>query len=91
MYVTKEKVLLKSENPKTLGEISEFLRALADKVQDGNLILKQAGEEVNLSLPQNCVLEVKVEEEPRGDTKKYQLEVEIEWSENGKEQEIELA
>lgn len=85
-----EKVLLKSESLKTLTEISEFLRTLADKIESGNLVLKQAGEEVNLNLPENCVLEVKVEEELKGNTKKYQVEVEVEWTEGEENQEVEI-
>lgn len=85
-----EKILLKSESLKTLTEISDFLRTLADKIQSGNLVLKQDDNEVNLSLPQNCVLEVKVEEELKGGVKKYQVEVEIEWKEGEENQELEI-
>lgn len=88
--MTNEKILLKSESSKTLTEISNFLRTLADKIQSGNLVLKQDDNEVNLSLPQNCVLEVKVEEEQKGDVKKYQVEVEIEWKEGEENKELEI-
>lgn len=90
VYMTKEKILLKGENTKTLEEISDFLKTLADKIQSGNLTLNQAGKEVNLNLPPKCVLEIEVEEKPKGDRKKHQLEIEIEWFEDGQEQEIKI-
>ena len=86
-----EKILLKSEDLKSLEEIADFLRQLADKVQTGRLTLKQAGEEVNLSLPGKCVLEVKVDEEVKGKTKKYELDVEIEWKEGEGTGELKIA
>lgn len=86
-----EKVLLKSEDLKSLEEIADFLRQLANKIQTGQLTLKQAGEEVNLSLPGKCELEVKVEEEVKADTKKYQLEIEIEWKEGEETSELKIA
>lgn len=89
--MARENVLLKSESSKSLPEIAEFLRELADKVQSGNLTLKQGEEEVNLNLPNTCVLEVKVEEEPKGTGKKYQVEVEVEWKEGESEQEVQIA
>jgi amphi-Trp domain-containing protein len=86
-----EKILLKSEKLKSLEEIADFLRQLADKVQTGQLTLKQGGEEVNLSLPDKCVLEVKVDEEMKGKAKKYELEVEIEWKEGQGSGELKIA
>ncbi len=86
-----EKVLLKSEDIKSLAEISDFLNKLAGKIQTGKLTLKQAGDEVNLTLPGKCVLEVKVEEEVKANTKKYQLEIEIEWEEGETAGEIKIA
>ncbi len=76
-----EKVLLKSEEKMGRGSVAAFLRNLADKVESGQVVLKQGQEEISLSLPQDLVLEIKVEEETKGKGIKMCLEVEMEWYE----------
>lgn len=78
----RETVLFKSEEPKTSAEVAAFLRLLADKVSDGQVILKQGATELALDIPNNVVLEIKAEEElNKQGVKKLSLEVEIEWRE----------
>ncbi|WP_029898863.1 amphi-Trp domain-containing protein [Desulfohalovibrio reitneri] len=76
-----EKVLFKSEEPSSRGDAAKFLRQLADKVESGHVVLKQAGEETSLDLPENLTLEVKAEQEMKpGRAGKMSLEVEMEWT-----------
>jgi amphi-Trp domain-containing protein len=76
----KEVRLFKSEERKTRAEVSDFLTQLADKLNQGQVILRQGAEELSLELPQNLILEIQVEDE---DKKKkgtqHSLEVEIKW------------
>lgn len=76
-----EIVLFSSEEPSTAPEVAAFLRNLADKVESGQVILRQGQDEVTMSLPHNIVLEVKAEEEMKRSGKKFSLEVELEWKE----------
>jgi amphi-Trp domain-containing protein len=78
-----EIVLFKSEQRSSQGEVAAFLRTLADKVESGQVILRQGSEELTLAIPQNLVLEIKAEEETskRKSGKKMSLEVELEWQE----------
>jgi amphi-Trp domain-containing protein len=73
-----EKVLFKSEEKKTKGEIADILHTIADKIDKGTLILKQASTEIPLEFPDQMVLELKVEEE-KGEKLKKSLEIELEW------------
>ncbi len=79
----KETKLFKSEERKNRGEVSEFLHLLADKVNDGQVVLRQGKEEINLTMPHNLILEIQVEDE---DKKRkgiqHSLEVEIKWFDN---------
>jgi amphi-Trp domain-containing protein len=77
-----EKVLFKSEEPSSRGDAAQFLRQLADKVESGHVVLKQAGEETSLDLPESLTLEVKAEQEEKkpGRPGKLSLEVELEWT-----------
>jgi len=76
----KEVRLFKSEERKNRSEVSEFLHQLADKINDGQVVLRQGKEEITLSMPHSLILEIQVEDE---DKKRkgiqHSLEVEIKW------------
>jgi len=76
----KEVRLFKSEEKMTRSNLSAFLHQLADKLEEGNILLRQGGEDVNLELPHNLILEIQVEDE---DKKRkgvqHSLELEIKW------------
>lgn len=75
----KEVVLFKSEEKRSTADVAAFLRQLADKVEQGEVILRQGSEELTLSLPSMVTLEVKAEEESSKSGPKHSLEVELEW------------
>lgn len=74
-------IIFESEETKALAEVADFLRTLADRLAEGRLTFRRGSEEVNLVLPQNVVLELKVEEKVKKGRTKHHLEVEIEWME----------
>jgi amphi-Trp domain-containing protein len=75
--MAKEIVLFKSEERKSLTEVAAFLRELADRLDSNRVTLRQGAEELTLTIPNQVVLEIKVEDEGT----KHSLEVEIEWKE----------
>jgi amphi-Trp domain-containing protein len=87
--VSKEKVLFKSEEQREASEVAEFLRQLADRIEQRVVVLRKGDEEVILKLPPVFTLEVKAEEEISKKGKvEYSLEVELEWKPgDGKKQE----
>ncbi|MBC8504911.1 MAG: amphi-Trp domain-containing protein [Anaerolineales bacterium] len=76
----KETRLFKSEERKSRSEVSAFLNQLADKINEGQVVLRQDKEEITLTMPQSLILEIQVEDE---DKKRkgiqHSLEVEIKW------------
>ena len=74
----RETVLFKSEEKKAAGDIANTLRQIADKIDDGTMILKQGHEEIKLEFPKSMVLELKIEEE-QGKRQKRSFEIELEW------------
>lgn len=75
-----EMVLFSSEERRQVSEVADFLRELANKLQEGQVILRQGDSEVPLTIPKEVVLEIKAEEETKGSGKiKRSLEIEIEW------------
>jgi amphi-Trp domain-containing protein len=77
----KEVVLFESEERKDLASVVAFLHQLADKLAENQVILRQGSEEIVVDVPNNVVLELKVEEEDKKGKMKRTLEVEIEWME----------
>lgn len=76
-----ETVLFKSEERKDLPGVVEFLRHIADKLAQNEVTLRQGANELKLSIPNQVVLEIKVEEEAKQNSSKRSLEIEIEWTE----------
>ena len=79
----KEKRLFKSEEPKNRTEVGEFLNQLAEKITNGEVVLRQGNEELVLHFPRNLVLEVQVEDEDKKSKGiQHSLEIEIKWFDN---------
>ncbi len=75
----RETVLFKSEEKKASRDIANTLRQIADKIDDGSIILKQGSEEITVEFPEKMVLELKIEEE-QGKRLKKSFEIELEWN-----------
>ena len=79
----KEKRLFKSEEPKNRTQVSEFLHQIAEKIVNGEVVLRRGPEELVLQFPMNLILEVQVEEEDkRSKGIQHSLEIEIKWMDN---------
>ena len=87
----KETRLFKSEERRSRADLSAFVHQLADKISEGQVVLRQGQEEITLQLPQSLILEVQVEDEDKG-TKgiQHSLEVEIKWFDDEQEGSLEL-
>ena len=83
--MSKEVILFTSEEPQSLKNVAAFLRELADRLDSNQVILRKGAEELTVSIPDNVVLEIKVEEEAKKQRTQRSLEIEIEWYE-GEEQ-----
>jgi amphi-Trp domain-containing protein len=76
-------VLFKSEEMKDLRSVSGFLHQLADKLAKNQVVLRQGREEIQVTIPDYVVLEVKAEQEIKKGRKQRSLEVKIQWIEGG--------
>lgn len=75
-----ETKLFKSEERKNRADVGAFLHQLADKIIEGQVVLRAGQEEITLEIPHNVVLEIQVEDEDKK-TKgmQHSLEIEIKW------------
>ncbi len=87
----RETRLFKSEERKNRSELSLFIHQLADKINEGQVVLRQGEQEIRLQIPQSLILEIQVEDEDKG-TKgiQHSLEVEIKWFDDGQGGPLEL-
>ena len=76
----KETRLFKSEERKSRSDVSVFLHQLADKISEGQVVLRQGQDEITLQLSHSLILEVQVEDEDKKSKgTQHSLEVEIKW------------
>lgn len=75
----KETILFKSEEKRDLQSVVAFLHQLADKLAQKEVVLRQGEQEITVEIPDQVVLELKVEEEDKKRKTQRSLEVEIEW------------
>jgi amphi-Trp domain-containing protein len=76
----KETKLFKSEERKSRSDVSAFLHQLADKISEGQVVLRQGREEIALQIPHSLILEVQVEDENKKSKGiQHSLELELKW------------
>lgn len=79
----KETELFKSKEAKSRAEVAEFLHQMAEKIANGEVILRRGTEELVLPIPMNLILEVEVEDEDKQSKGiEHSLEIEIKWFDN---------
>jgi amphi-Trp domain-containing protein len=72
--------LFKSEEAKKRVAVGEFLHQIAERVANGEVVLRRGTEELVLQIPENLILEVQVEDEDKkAKGIQHSLEIEIKW------------
>jgi amphi-Trp domain-containing protein len=75
-----ERVLFESEQHATRADVADYLRSVADKLDDGGPItLEQGADSVTLTPPGTVEFEVKAEHEGPEDAGEHSIELEMEW------------
>jgi len=75
-----ERVLFESEQYASRSEVADYLRTVADRLEDGDAIsLEGSGDPVTLDPPATVEFEVKAEHEGPTDAGELSLELELEW------------
>ena len=86
-----ENVIMKSEDKRSRSEVVSFLREIASKIDTGVVKLVQGDASVDLEIPENLTLELKVEEKIKQHKPvKMQLEIELEWYVGKRKESVEL-
>jgi amphi-Trp domain-containing protein len=77
----RKKILLKSKDRRAVGDVADFLRELADRLAQNELVLRQGSHEVQVSIPDRVVLGLKVKEKPSKRGTKRRLTLSLGWTE----------
>ena len=89
--MVKKAKLFNGKERKSRAEVSEFLRQLSEKVADGQVTLRQAGDDLVLALPASLVMKVKVtrKNKPAKGTR-HTLTLKLTWREGDQEEPLAL-
>lgn len=80
-----KKILFKSEEIKTVDQVAEALRLLADKIANKQEIsLDNGNEKVGFTVPDSVEFELKFKEKAKRDGVKTSFEIELEWGPDSK-------
>ena len=86
--MAKKQRLFRQKERKSRAEVSEFIRELGEKIGEGEIILRQTPEDLELAMPQHMSLKVKVTKKakPHKGTK-HKMTVQLTWYESDHEDE----
>ena len=88
--MSREETLLNSEEQKDTQEVVDFLRELAESLENRKLTLKKGSDEVDVEVPSSMEMEIELEEESKKRGIKHELEIELEWYDEDQEGEVEI-
>lgn len=77
----KEIKLFKAIEKKSISEVAEFLRQLADRLDKNKVSLRRDDKKIKLDIPDRVELEIEVEKEIGKRKTEIELAIEIKWIE----------
>lgn len=72
-------IMYKSEQQMSRSQLAAFLRDMADRIENQNLVLKSNGQEATVEIPEQVELEVEYQSKQKAAGPRYELELEVEW------------
>lgn len=89
--MVKKVKLFKGKERKSRAEISEFLAQLSEKVGSGQVVLRQAHDDLVLDLPQGLDLKVKVTQKNKPSKGlRHKLTLKLTWREGDRDEPLSL-
>lgn len=74
-----DKVLISEKGNKTSKELSEFLRTIADKIDEGKLTLTKGKESVDLEFPDDMGFRFKIKDDVSRKETKRKVQIGFRW------------
>ncbi len=86
----RKRVLLKSKKRQDVQTVADFLRGLADRLENNEIVLQQGDQDVSLLLPDRVSFSVKVKEKIKKRGKKQSLQLKLKWVEGDQREGVSL-
>ncbi|MGD2146699.1 MAG: amphi-Trp domain-containing protein [Anaerolineae bacterium] len=84
----KKRVLIRSKEQRSTLEIAEFLRQLADRLEQNEVVLLRGDEETRLAVPDEATFKLRVKESVKKRKTKHQLKLTLRWQDGGKKRDL---
>ena len=79
-----DKVLITDKGNKSSKEVSDFLRKVADKIDEGSLTLKRGGDSLNLDFPRDMGFRFKVKDDISRSNTQRKVQIGFRWDKERK-------
>jgi amphi-Trp domain-containing protein len=77
--MARKRKLFKSKEQRDAKDVAALLRDLADKIEAGEVVLKQGGQEATLEIPPRVDLKVKAKEKDKKKGTRVTLKLTLKW------------
>ncbi|GEM_PF-5211504 len=78
--MSEKKTIYEEKGRKNLEDVISFLRITANCLEQGSFVLKQDDKTIELSMPKEIKIEIKLDEKTKKEGIRYALELELEWT-----------
>jgi amphi-Trp domain-containing protein len=75
----KKKTLFKSKELRKTTDVAEFLRQLADRLEDNQVVLRQGEKTTEIEVPDNLVFKIKVKKKVKKRKTKHTFKINLKW------------
>ena len=86
--MAKKNILIKSKEQRTTEDIAAFLRQLADRLEQNEVVLQRGDEETSLEVPNRVTFKLKVKEKLKKRRTKRQLKIALKWQDGDKKGDV---
>lgn len=78
--MAKKQTLFKGKEVRDTREVAQFLRQLADKLEENEVVLRRGSEVVKVSVPDRITFKIKVKEKEKKRKTKYTFSLKLKWN-----------
>jgi amphi-Trp domain-containing protein len=89
--MARKNTLFRGKEVRSTEEIAEFLRQLADKLEENEVVLRRGSEVAKVTVPGRATFKIKVKEKQKKRKTKYTFNLKLKWSDSHQGEPVTLA
>lgn len=82
--MAKKNTLIKSKERRSIQDVAAFLRQLADRLEQNEVVLQRGDDEITVEVPSRVTFKLKVKEKIKKRKTKYQFKMTLKWDDGDK-------